>query len=84
MQNGGTKCLNFSFPQRKRLENASHRLPALSLFLSQKVMPGTTRGSLHAAKSMTGGVVGNIQMIEEIFVHLHSVPGDVMEADRFG
>jgi len=44
----------------------------------------TTRGSLHAVKSMTGGVVGNIQMVEEIFVHLHSVPGDVMEADRFG
>ena len=42
------------------------------------------RDLLNALMSITGGVVGNIQMIEEIFVHLHSVAGYVMEADRLG
>ena len=78
------KCLNFSFSPGKSLRNAFHGLPALSSFVSQRVMPGPKHDLPNALMSITGGVVGNIQMIEEIFIHLHSVAGDVMEADRLG
>jgi hypothetical protein len=84
MQMKVPKCLNFSFPPEKSLKNAFHGLPVLSFFASQRVMPGPMHDLPNALMSITGGVVGNIQMIEEIFVHLHSVPRNVMEADRFG